>query len=103
MSHRGCMCKESGGNSPERKDLPAVRVAGGEDGDAHHLLDRLVLGQKGYGSHSIGGKRDGLTGDARRRRLSRRSQGRWLSSRHSVRGCVFLDLERDVGSVLLLL
>nr|BAD03717.1 hypothetical protein [Oryza sativa Japonica Group] len=27
----------------------AVRVAGSEDGDAHHVLDRLVLGQKGYG------------------------------------------------------
>uniref|UniRef100_A0A0E0EKN1 Uncharacterized protein n=1 Tax=Oryza meridionalis TaxID=40149 RepID=A0A0E0EKN1_9ORYZ len=27
----------------------AIRVAGSEDGDAHHVLDRLVLEQKGYG------------------------------------------------------
>uniref|UniRef100_A0A0E0QHN9 Uncharacterized protein n=1 Tax=Oryza rufipogon TaxID=4529 RepID=A0A0E0QHN9_ORYRU len=49
MSHRGCMHEESGGNSPElvAGAASAVRVAGGEDGDAHHVLDRLVLGQKG--------------------------------------------------------
>uniref|UniRef100_A0A0E0K0X8 Uncharacterized protein n=1 Tax=Oryza punctata TaxID=4537 RepID=A0A0E0K0X8_ORYPU len=49
MSQRGCMREESGGSSPERKDSLAVRVVGGEDGDTHHVLDRLLLGQKGYG------------------------------------------------------
>uniref|UniRef100_A0A0D3GH43 Uncharacterized protein n=1 Tax=Oryza barthii TaxID=65489 RepID=A0A0D3GH43_9ORYZ len=58
MSHRGCMREESGGNSPELGTeagaASAVRVAGGEDGDAHHALDRLVLGQKGYGREERG-------------------------------------------------
>uniref|UniRef100_A0A0E0M9T8 Uncharacterized protein n=1 Tax=Oryza punctata TaxID=4537 RepID=A0A0E0M9T8_ORYPU len=54
MSHRGCMREESGGNSPEWKGSPVVRVVGGEDGDAHHVLDRLLLGQKGYGREERG-------------------------------------------------
>uniref|UniRef100_A0A0E0LVE8 Uncharacterized protein n=1 Tax=Oryza punctata TaxID=4537 RepID=A0A0E0LVE8_ORYPU len=36
MSHRRCMREESGGNSPERKDSPAVRVVGGEDERGTH-------------------------------------------------------------------
>uniref|UniRef100_A0A0E0LHK1 Uncharacterized protein n=1 Tax=Oryza punctata TaxID=4537 RepID=A0A0E0LHK1_ORYPU len=35
----------NGGKTP----ASMVRVVGGEDGDAHHMLDRLLLGQKGYG------------------------------------------------------
>jgi hypothetical protein len=35
----------NGGKTP----ASTVRVAGGEDGDTHHVLERLVLGQKGYG------------------------------------------------------
>lgn len=48
-------------------------------------------------SRSIGGKREGLTGDARRRRLIRRSRVRRPSSGHSVRGVCFLGLGTRCG------
>ncbi len=48
-------------------------------------------------SRSIGGKREGLTGDARRRRLIRRSWVRRPSSGHSVCGVCFLGLGTRCG------
>uniref|UniRef100_A0A0E0LTU9 Uncharacterized protein n=1 Tax=Oryza punctata TaxID=4537 RepID=A0A0E0LTU9_ORYPU len=29
--------------------VSTVRVVSGEDGDTHHVLDKLLLGKKGYG------------------------------------------------------